>query len=112
MSEHAGEAESLKRRRLVALLGYALLPALVASGCHDVGRGGTGELVIPRERLREIEPLPLPPDDAGRQAETRPAATEPVAEARLSIEEVRRGALANNPDLGIELYNPTIARES
>src|SRR5258706_9068681 len=48
--------------RSLAIRLLAVLPAfaLVGSGCQDnLGTGGSGELVIPRERLRQIEPLDL-----------------------------------------------------
>ena len=96
------------------------LIAFVLSGCiKDFGTGGTGELVIPRNQLREIKPTNLdavaiaPPttQEATTLPTTRPA-TRPLAEIRVTIEEVRRYALQNNLDLRVDLLNPTIAKES
>lgn len=72
------------------------------------------------------EAAPFEPADASRTPPTtRPAITTipttrradeilppPPAEVRLTIEECRRLALANNLDLRVELYNPSIARET
>lgn len=75
-------------------------------GCQDeLGTGGTGELIVPNQRLRELEPIAL---SAASQPSTQPA-TAPAEEA-LSIEQCRQFALQNNLDLKVELLNPTIAR--
>jgi outer membrane protein len=59
------------------------------------------------EEVSEGPPTTLP----ATQPATLPA-TRAVGEVRLTIEEVRRDALENNLDLRVELFNPTIARES
>ncbi|MGH7179721.1 MAG: TolC family protein [Tepidisphaeraceae bacterium] len=97
------------------------------SGCQNFGTGGTGELVVPRATLRQIdevriENLPttqqsvLTPVSATRpstQASTQPASqpsTQP-AQMALSISDVRRLALQNNLDLKVEYFNPSIAKQ-
>src|SRR5436190_2632194 len=49
---------------------------------------------------------------AATTAPTTMPAPAPLAEIKLTIEECRQLALANNLDLRVELFNPTIARES
>src|SRR5687768_11074998 len=96
-----------------------VLAAIVHSmGCHDIGRGGTGERVVPRATLREIDAV-----DPSRYVTTAPstapstlpstrAAPRPLAQRPLSIEEVRQLALANNLEIAVTLISPAIARES
>jgi len=88
----------------------AILP-----GCFpDAGTGGTGELVVPRQQLRQIDPLDLRSSIATTQAtqpSTQPAGP-PPAEVSLPIEECRRMALANNLDLQVQLFTPAIAHTS
>jgi outer membrane protein len=80
-------------------------------GCKDYGAGGTGELVVPREELHDVKHMQLEPTPA-TEPTTLPT-TEPAAESvELSIEQVRRDALANNLDLRVQLFDPTIASES
>ncbi|MEA2709384.1 MAG: outer membrane protein [Phycisphaerales bacterium] len=88
-------------------------------GCRDAGRGGTGEIVVPRETLREIESSDpadfalAPPTTAPTTLpSTRPAATQPLRDVKLTIEEVRQLALKNNLDLHVDLFAPAIAREN
>ncbi len=90
---------------------------LLALGCRDIGRGGTGELVIPQRTLREIEATE-PHDFAASQPATAPStqpstrpSSQPVADRPMTIEEVRQLALANNLNLRVELFNPSISRE-
>src|SRR4051794_20365317 len=86
---------------------------LLFSGC-DYGVGGTGELVIPREKLHEIDHITLTPAPA-TQATTEPTTlptTAPAESIDLTIEQARRDALANNLDLHVQLFDPTIAGES
>jgi outer membrane protein len=85
--------------------------ALCLGGCSDFGTGGTGERVIPRQTLRTITPAnlqALATTQPITAATTRPA----IAQLPLSIEECRQLALSNNLDLQIQLYNPTLAKES
>lgn len=92
-------------RSLIAFASVALI------GCQDdLGTGGTGELVIPRREIQQIEPVDLHNSIATTAPSTR-AATQPspAPQVSLSIEECRRLALANNLDLQVTLFNPTIA---
>src|SRR5882724_6643099 len=87
--------------------------SIVASGCQDnLGTGGSGELVIPREQLRRIEPLDLRDSVAATQPSTQPTtqpAGPPPAEVALGIEDCRRMALVNNLDLQVQLFAPALA---
>lgn len=87
-----------------------LLIPLFLTGCgNDAGIGGTGELVIPAQILREVnafEPAKAPASQPTAKPTTAPAQVE------LSIEQCRRFALQNNLDLKVDLLNPTIARQS
>lgn len=99
--------------RLLVLLLLLFLPA-----CRDIGRGGTGELVIPRDKLREIQAV-----DPGAYV-TAPPATQPatlpstrvfdapLAEVPLSVEQVRELALRNNLDIAVSLISPAIALQT
>jgi outer membrane protein TolC len=94
------------------------------AGCRDFGTGGTGELVVPRRILREVEAVDVadyatdaPPPPTTRVTGTGPSTTRPTsrpapAEYPLTIEQVRQFALRNNLDLRVELLNPAIARTS
>ena len=89
-----------------------LLLIVLAVGCYrNPGTGGTGEIVVPANRLLEVNPFD--PSTAAMPA-TRPTsrpATQPST-VDLSIERVREMALRNNLDLRVSLLNPTIAKES
>ena len=108
------------------LLGSCLL---WGAGCvRDFGAGGTGETVVPRRTLREVETLdlerlsvPVTPttEPSTRPATVRLASTRPTggpadapSEVSLTLADVRRIALENNLDLKVELLNPSIARTS
>jgi outer membrane protein len=93
------------------------------TGCtFGFGRGATGELVVPRERLRTIQPATMEqiqtaaPKPARALATTLPTTLPaPLAEQRevmLSIEESRRLALENNLELRVELFEPALARQT
>jgi outer membrane protein TolC len=96
--------------------------AALSLGC-DYSRYERG-LPIPDRALREA--ATFDPADASRTPPTtRPGVTplpttrtadellpKPPAEVRLTLEECRQLALANNLDLRVELFNPSIARES
>lgn len=95
---------------------WPLLLALFIGGCFkDFGTGGTGEYVVPPETLREIRAVRTT-DFSATRPEEGPAATraasQPAAEVKLSIEECRQKALANNLFLRVQLFNPTIARQA
>src|SRR5436305_3335277 len=112
-----GTAHRIIRLLLIAI---ALLLFVELPGCiKDFGAGGTGELVVPRKQLREINGTDLsavaiaPPttQEATTLPTTRPE-TRPVAQISVTIEEVRRYALQNNLDLKVDLLNPAIAKTS
>ena len=93
--------------------------ALSCGSCgRDIGRGGTGELVVARPVLREVESVD-PAQFATSQPTTVPStlpATRPLPEAAaerpMTIFEARQLALRNNLDLRVDLFNPTIVREN
>lgn len=68
------------------------------------------EMRVPRERLRQIEPLQLPAA-AEPNAPVQPAQGAPE-EIKLTIEQCRAWALQNNLELKAELVSPTIAAET
>jgi outer membrane protein len=96
------------------------LPLIVVlAGCSkNAGTGGTGEIVVPKQRLREVEPFD--PDKfttprSATQPATKIAATNPTthpAQIELSIERCRQLALEGNLGLKVQLLNPTIAKET
>ena len=103
---------SLRRSVASSLLLSSLL--ILASCDSDAGRGGTGEMVVPRETLRRIDGTDMAALSTTRPT-SRPAPTShPAAPAtmKLSIAEVRRAALRNNLELAVELISPSIAQEN
>src|SRR5688500_14030866 len=100
-----------------------LLLALLLPGCvADLGQGGSGELVVPRERMRAVEPATMEDFEAAAPGgpkrpppttlpTTLPAALAGQREVPLTIEDARRLALENNLDLRVELFSPAVARE-
>src|SRR5688572_9014912 len=92
---------------------------LTSGSCRrDIGRGGTGELVVAQPVLREVESVD-PTQFATSQPTTVPStlpATRPLPEAaaerQMTIFEARQLALRNNLDLNVDLFNPTIVREN
>jgi len=120
----------------IAALSFLLLLAAVA-GCNS-GTGGTGEYVVPRRTLRQIESLDLEKVSRPRAPATEPATRTSVAETLptatapstlpattpatrpaappptlyLGLPEARRLAMENNLDLKVELLNPSIARQT
>lgn len=97
----------------------APLALLAAAGCSnplfprqsDYGRQ------MPVERLRQIEPLNIPPKPVTDARPPDPAAAakarfQGLAEAPLTIQEARASALEHNLDLKVSLLDPTIAAES
>ena len=109
-----GRLKPVNRLLFLLATGFWLLAPFLTSGC-DYGVGGTGELVVPHEKLHDVDHLSFQPAPAS-QATTEPTtmpATEPAATSQeLTIEEVRRDALANNLDLQVQLFAPTIASEN
>jgi outer membrane protein TolC len=93
-----------------------LLPLTLIS-CRDFGAGGTGEMVVPRAQLRDIQPMDLSQSIATTQestiAATQPATSQPAPkEVTLTLEQVRQMALQNNMDLKVQLLAPTISKTS
>src|SRR5437660_8430250 len=86
---------------------------LSLAGCfQNAGTGGTGEIVVPTERLHNVEPFD-PAKVAATSQPTTQAATRPTtAPVELTIEQCRQLALAGNLGLKVELLNPTIAKET
>src|SRR5690242_14447846 len=98
-------------------LAIASLLILLGGGCRDIGRGGTGEMVVPRRTLRQIDAST--PDDFGRVSLVPPttlpstrATTQPLEKVDLTLADVRELALRNNLDLQVERISPALARES
>jgi outer membrane protein TolC len=99
-----------------------LATAFLAGCTFGFGRGATGELVIPREQLRSIQPATMEqiqasaPKPAAALPTTLPTTLPaPLAEQRevtLSVEDARRLALENNLELRVELFEPAVARAS
>lgn len=89
----------------------SLLGCLLVAGCQNFGVGGTGEIVVPQQRVQTIESL-----DLSACATTQPAsepATQPAPqELAITLEQVRQMALANNLDLKVEMLNPAISQAS
>jgi outer membrane protein TolC len=100
-----------------------LLPLVsLASGCtFGFGRGASGELVVPPERLRVVEPATMEQIEASAPKAakelpttlptTLPAALADQREVSLSIEDARRLGLEHNLELRVELFEPAVARE-
>src|ERR1700760_433435 len=70
--------------RLRALAVSSLLILATAPGCKDIGRGGTGEMVVPEDVLREIKTVEpenfatTPPTTAPSTMPTTRATTQPL----------------------------------
>src|SRR2546428_8525079 len=105
----------MNNRLLTVLL--ASLACAFACSCKDIGRGGTGEMVVPEAKLREVravQPIELSKPSM-RAVSTQPstrATTRPLKEVALTLAEMRQRALHNNLDLKVDLITPAIARES
>src|SRR3954468_21647608 len=105
-------------RRIRLLFSLLLLPWLLGAlafisipGCADYGVGGTGEVVVPHEKVHGFETMELQPVPAS-QPSTLPTTLPTDQAVELSIEQVRRDALAKNRDLRVQLFEPTIASEA
>ena len=97
------------RARLICVYLCSSVVPLIC-GCQDFGAGGTGELVVPKQVLRQVEPMDesrVVTTRASTEPSTRPASTQPT-QVPLSIERVRELALANNLDLKVQRLEPTI----
>lgn len=87
------------------------LSAVLAVGCDTTPEPVPFyEMRVPREKLRQIEPLQLPAA-AEPNAPVQPAQGAPE-EIKLTIEQCRAWALQNNLELKAELVSPTIAAET
>ncbi|QOV91020.1 TolC family protein [Humisphaera borealis] len=124
------------RKRTQRLAHSSLL--LIAVGGCNIGTGGTGEYVVPKQKLRNIDGLDLTAVSRPRTPATEPATRTSVAETipsatapstgpstqpttrpttpptitYLSLADARRLAMENNLDLKVELLNPTISKQS
>jgi len=93
-----------------------LLPSalcILPLACRDFGTGGTGELVVPKEQLHDIQGMDLSQVATTLPATTEPTtfpATQPAAEVTITLDEVRQMALQNNLQLKVDLLSPTIAQ--
>jgi len=109
----------MNKRTASSLVVLALcVTACLFAGCRDAGIGGTGEMVVPRQTLREIEAVDpanyvvaTPSTTPSTQPSTR-ASTQPLKDVKLTIEEVRRLALQNNLDLKVSLFSPAISKQN
>lgn len=100
----------------------SVLAAALVGGCRDFGVGGTGETQFSRERLRDISARSLsdsvippgpedpPPLSVDNLPTTLPAGA-PVTVRRLTLEEARAIALANNLDLAVSRFDPTVSQQ-
>jgi len=71
-----------------------MLVSLIVTGCgNDAGIGGTGEIVVPAQTLREVNAF-QPAKAPASQSTSKPDAA--PAQVELSIEQCRRFALKNN----------------
>jgi outer membrane protein TolC len=101
------------------VVAWALALVVAVSGlcACDFGKYEQG-YPVSREVLRTVEAARLaelsaePPATLPATVPATLPASRPVEEVRLTIAEVRRDALANNLELRVELFNPTIAREA
>ncbi len=104
---------------LSRLSAFARCVAFVAGWCCDIGRGGTGELVVPSEqlaaRIHTIEPADFAsqPTIAAPSTlpSTRSSTTQPSP--RGSAHDRRRAPswrCANNLELAVELITPAMSR--
>jgi len=93
---------------------FLLLPFILLTSCQDrLGTGGSGELVFSQNQLNQVDTLNLQKSIATTHPSTNPMtqpAGPPPAEMSLTIEQSRQMALANNLDLSVQLFNPTISR--
>jgi hypothetical protein len=107
----------------LARVALAAMTSCGVGGCtFGYGRGGSGELVVPRERLRSIQPATMEqiaavaPKPAAAVPTTLPttlpAPLEEQREVSLTIEVTRQLALENNLELRVELFEPAFARET
>lgn len=102
-----------------ARAGVAVALALGSVSCRTFGEGGTGETLFTKERLRDIQRKNLADSGLANQPATRAVEDLPttlpagpvVAVMPLSLDECRTAALANNLDLAVSRFDPTLANE-
>jgi outer membrane protein TolC len=107
--------------RRAAAAGVVLCAASLAGCTFGFGRGNSGELVVPPQRVRVVEPATMEQIQASAPKAakelpttlptTLPAALAGQREVSLSIEEARRLALENSLELRVDLFEPAVARE-
>ncbi len=107
----------MSNREWVCATAVACAFAAATMSCRDIGKGGTGEMVVPEDHLRNIDSVA--PSDIGKQFDQPPttlpttrSTTQPAAEVPLTISQIREMTLRNNLDIKVELLNPSIAREN
>ena len=101
-------------RSVYAPLGHGCVALFLLPGCADFGTGGTGELVIPPGRLRQVETLELEAagdEEAASLEDARPSPFAEMAELPLDIEEARALALEHNLGIRVDLLAPTVGRQ-
>ncbi len=99
------------RLRTLFILQASAFFLLGLAGCANFGTGGTGERIVPREQLRQIQPLDLTPaivKSPTTVPSTQPTIS-PIAEMPITLAQVRQWALENNLDLKVQLLSPTIS---
>ena len=97
------------RLRASVVFFLVLLP-----GCFkDFGVGGMGEMVVPPERLHDVQNFNPQNFSSGQapptQPSTRPESQPSPPEIMLTLQECRALALRNDLDLKVELYSPSIS---
>lgn len=115
---HADERRfNARRLNLFSICLYlcsSAVPFLICGCTSDFGTGGTGEMVVPQQTLRRIDPLEergLATTRATTEPSTRPIAPGTV-EVPLSLAQIRQITLQNNLDLKVDLLSPTIAKQN
>ena len=99
-------------------LAMVLLLMLSAAGCKDIGKGGTGEMVVPESELRDIKTVEpeqfatTPPTTAPTTMPTTRHFDQPLRDVPITVTDVRRLAIANNLDIKVEVLNPSISKEN
>jgi outer membrane protein TolC len=92
---------------------FVIICSIATTGCQNFGTGGTGEMVIPRTELRDIQATDLAPvadENPSTEITATQPSTQPSAQTELTLEEARQMALQNNLELKVQLLEPTIAK--
>jgi len=104
--------------RLRALAVSTLLIGVASVGCKDIGKGGTGEMVVPESELRDIktvEPAQFataPPTTAPSTMPSTRHSDQPLRDVPMTVDDVRRLAVQNNLDIKVQVINPSVSKES